>query len=154
MGWASGKAHGDSSHDKPSNQITLLRDANGDGVPEGRTVLVDHLNSPFGIAYADGSLYVGATDAILRFPFTPGQTRITAHPTVLTEFPGGPIDHHWTKDLTLSPDRSKLYVGIGSNSNTTENGIEAEKGRAQIWEVDRQTGAARPYAKDCATRTG
>lgn len=146
MGWAMAKAHGDSGPTKPTNQITLLRDANGDDLAESRTVLIGHLNSPFGIAYADGALYIGATDAILRVPFTPGQTSITARATVLTELPGGPIDHHWTKDLTLSPDGTKLYVGIGSNSNITENGIEAEKGRAQIWEVDRQTGAARPYA--------
>jgi glucose/arabinose dehydrogenase len=131
---------------EPSNRITLLRDADGDGVPELRTVLIDHIFSPFGVVYADNMLYVAATDAILRYPFTPGQTRITARPTVLTPLPGGPIDHHWTKSLTLSPDGKLIYVTVGSNSNITENGIEAEKGRAAVWEVDRATGRARPFA--------
>jgi glucose/arabinose dehydrogenase len=146
MAWAMSRSHGDSGPKRPSNQITLLRDADGDGVPESRSVLLGHLNSPFGIAYADGSLYVGNTDAIVRYSFTPGQTRIDSAGTVLTPLPGGPIDHHWTKDLTLSPDGARLYVGIGSNSNITENGMEAEKGRAAIWEIDRRSGAAREYA--------
>ena len=147
MGWAMSMAHGGSDGKQPpTNQITLLRDANGDGMPEMRSVLVDDLFSPFGIAYADGTLYVANTDAIVTYPFTPGETRITAKPRLLTRLPGGPIDHHWTKDLTLSPDGSKLYAGVGSNSNITENGIEAEKGRAAIWEIDRKTGAAREYA--------
>ena len=130
----------------PTNRITLLRDADGDGVPEVRSVLLDNLFSPFGVVFVDGALYVAATDAILRYPFTPGQTRITAPPTRLTELPGGPIDHHWTKSLTASPDGALLYVTIGSNSNITENGMEAERGRAQVWEVDRASGRARPFA--------
>jgi glucose/arabinose dehydrogenase len=109
-------------------------------------VLLDHLFSPFGVVYADGYLYVAATDAIIRYPFTPGQTRISAPGTILTRLPGGPIDHHWTKSLTLSPDGSLLYVGVGSNSNIVENGFEAEHGRAAIWEVDRATGRAREFA--------
>jgi glucose/arabinose dehydrogenase len=131
---------------KGESRITLLRDADGDGKPELRTVLIDHLNAPFGVALVGSDLYVANTDAILRFPYQTGQTRITAKPVVLTELPGGPIDHHWTKSLVASPDGSKLYVGIGSNSNITENGIEAEHERARIWEVDRLTGAHRPYA--------
>jgi glucose/arabinose dehydrogenase len=138
-------SHG-SAEQSPSNRITLLRDADGDGVPEARSVLIDHLFSPFGVVYADGYLYVAATDAIIRYPFTPGQTRITAPGTILTRLPGGPIDHHWTKSLTLSPDGSLLYVGVGSNSNIVENGLEAEHGRAAIWEVDRATGRAREFA--------
>jgi glucose/arabinose dehydrogenase len=130
----------------PSNRITLIRDANGDGVPEVRTVLLDHLYSPFGVAFADNYLYVAATNAILRYPFTPGQTRITAPPTILTLLPGGPIDHHWTKSLTLSPDGKLLYATVGSNSNITENGLEAERDRASVWEVDRATGRARIFA--------
>ncbi|HEX8445953.1 MAG TPA: sorbosone dehydrogenase family protein [Sphingomonas sp.] len=129
----------------PTNQITLLRDADGDGVPEQRSVLIAKLNSPFGVVYADNHLYVAATDAILRYPFTPGQTRITAAPVRLTELPGGPIDHHWTKSLTLSPDGTLLYATVGSNSNITENGMEAEKNRAAVWEVERATGRARVY---------
>ncbi len=131
---------------KGGNRITLLRDANGDGVPELTTVLVDHLHSPYGVVWVAGTLYVANTDAILAFPFTPGQTRITAPGTELTELPAGPIDHHWTKSLVASADGTKLYVGVGSNSNITENGIDAEEGRAAIYEVDRLTGAKRVYA--------
>lgn len=131
---------------KGGNRITLLRDANGDGVPEMRTVLVDHLHSPYGVVWVAGTLYVANTDAILAFPFTPGQTRIAAPGVKLTELPAGPINHHWTKSMVASPDGSKLYVGVGSNSNITENGMDAEEGRAAIYEVDRATGAKRIYA--------
>jgi glucose/arabinose dehydrogenase len=131
---------------KGGNRITLLRDANGDGVPELKTVLVDHLHSPYGVAWIAGKLYVADTDAILAFPFTPGQTRITVPGVRLTDLPAGPIDHHWTKSMVASPDGSKLYVGVGSNSNITENGMTAEEGRAAIYEVDRATGAKRIYA--------
>ncbi|TWB39734.1 PQQ-dependent sugar dehydrogenase [Nitrospirillum pindoramense] len=131
---------------KDSNRITLLRDADGDGVPETRTVFLDHLNSPFGVALVGGDLYVADTDAILRYPYTEGETRMTAEGTPLTPLPGGPIDHHWTKSLLASQDGTRLYVGVGSNSNITENGLEAEKNRAAIWEVDRATGRWRIYA--------
>ena len=131
---------------KGGNRITLLRDANGDGVPELKTVLLDHLHSPYGVAWVSGTLYVANTDAILAFPFTPGQTKITEAGVKLTDLPAGPIDHHWTKAMVASPDGSKLYVGVGSNSNITENGMAAEDGRAAIYEVDRLTGAKRIYA--------
>ena len=131
---------------KGGNRITLLRDTNGDGVPELRTVLVDHLHSPYGVAWVAGTLYVANTDAILAFPFTPGQTRITASGTKLADLPAGPIDHHWTKSMVAGPDGTKLYVGVGSNSNITENGMAAEEGRAAIYEVDRLTGAKRIFA--------
>jgi glucose/arabinose dehydrogenase len=131
---------------KGGNRITLLRDANGDGVPELKTVLVDHLHSPYGIAYVDGKLYVANTDAIMVFPFTPGQTAINVAGTKLTDLPAGQINHHWTKSMVASPDGSKLYVGVGSNSNITENGMDVEEGRACIYEVDRLTGAKRIYA--------
>jgi glucose/arabinose dehydrogenase len=131
---------------KGGNRITLLRDANGDGIPELKTVLVDHLHSPYGVAWVAGTLYVADTDAILAFPFTPGQTRIRAPGVKLADLPAGPIDHHWTKALVASGDGSKLYVGVGSNSNITENGMDAEEGRAAIYEVDRATGAKRIYA--------
>ncbi|MEP9360206.1 sorbosone dehydrogenase family protein [Sphingomonas sp. KR3-1] len=143
VGFIQGFGH---SKVKAESRITLLRDVDGDGKPELRSVLIDHLNAPFGVALVGSDLYVANTDAILCFPYHTGQTRITAKPTLLTELPGGPIDHHWTKSLVASPDGSKLYVGIGSNSNITENGIEAEHERARIWEVDRLTGAHRPYA--------
>jgi glucose/arabinose dehydrogenase len=145
MGWMQSYASGGASPG-PTNRITLLRDADGDGTPEVRTLFIDHLNSPYGVALVGGDLYVAATDALLRFPYREGETSITEPPTVLTELPGGPIDHHWTKSLAASPDGSKLYVGVGSNSNIVENGLEAERWRAAIWEVDRATGAHRIYA--------
>src|SRR3984893_13039594 len=98
---------------KDANRITLLRDTNGDGVPELRTVFLDHLNSPFGVTLVGHDLYVADTDAIVRYPYQDGQTSITAPGTRLTDLPGGPIDHHWTKALLASPDGSKLYVGVG-----------------------------------------
>jgi glucose/arabinose dehydrogenase len=137
-----------------SNRITLLRDTNGDGVPETRSVLLDHLHSPFGVALVGNDLYVANTDAIVRYPYNEGDTKITAPGVTLTELPGGPIDHHWTKDLVASPDGSKLYVGIGSNSNITENGMEAERDRAMIWEVDRATGAHRIFASGLRNPNG
>jgi glucose/arabinose dehydrogenase len=146
MDWMESRAHGGSGGGGPSNRLLLYRDANGDGKPEAHTVLVDHLNAPFGVVVQNGYLYVADTDALLRYPFTPGQTKITAKPTLVTELPGGPIDHHWTKDLTASPDGSKLYVSIGSNSNIQERGPTAEQGRAQIWEVDPKTGEHHMYA--------
>jgi glucose/arabinose dehydrogenase len=137
-----------------ANRITLLRDSNGNGVPELRSVFLDHLNSPFGVALVGHYLYVANTDAIVRYPYEDGQTFITDKGTKLTDLPGGPIDHHWTKTLLASPDGSKLYVGVGSNSNIAENGMEAERERAAIWEVDVATGAHRVYASGVRNPTG
>jgi glucose/arabinose dehydrogenase len=137
-----------------SNRITLLRSTKGDGKPDVRTVFIDHLYSPFGVALVGNDLYVANTDAILKFPYTPGETSITQPGTVLTPLPGGPIDHHWTKSLVASEDGSKLYVGVGSNSNITENGIGAEFERAAIWEVDRATGAHRIFASGLRNPNG
>jgi glucose/arabinose dehydrogenase len=136
------------------NRITLLRDANGDGRPELRTIFLDHLNAPFGVRLVGNTLYVADTDALLQFHYTPGQTRIAERGKVLTSLPGGPIDHHWTKSLAASPDGTKLFVGVGSNSNITENGIGAELDRAAIWEVDRATGYKRLYASGMRNPTG
>jgi len=129
-----------------SNRITLLRDTNGDGKPIIRSIFLDHLHSPFGVALVGNDLYVADTDALRRYPYTEGETKITDPGTVLTPLPGGPIDHHWTKSLLASADGTKLYVGVGSNSNITENGMGAEYERAAIWEVDRATGAHRLFA--------
>lgn len=137
-----------------SNRITLLRDADGDGIAEIHEVFLDHLNSPFGVVLVGSDLYVANTDAIMRYPYKQGETKITDPGTVLTELPGGPIDHHWTKSLTASDDGSILYVGVGSNSNITENGIQAEKDRAAIWEVDRQTGRHRIFASGLRNPNG
>jgi glucose/arabinose dehydrogenase len=125
-----------SSQIGPTNRITLLRDVDGDGRPELQSVLLDQLNSPFGIVLVGSDLYVAETDKIVRYPFTPGQTRITARGQKVIDLPAGLINHHWTKSLTASPDGSKLYVGVGSNSNVQERGPEAETNRAAIWEVD------------------
>lgn len=144
VGWVQSLATGGGG--EASNRITLLRDADGDGVAETREVFLDHLKSPFGVALVGGDLYVANTDAIVRYPYREGDTKISDPGTVLTELPGGPIDHHWTKSLVASDDGSLLYVGVGSNSNITENGIEAEKNRAAIWEVDRQSGRHRIFA--------
>ena len=129
-----------------SNRITLLRDTKNTGKPDLRTVFIDHLYSPFGVALVGNDFYVADTDKILRFPYKEGDTSITAPGTVLTPLPGGPIDHHWTKSLVASEDGTKLYAGVGSNSNITENGIGAEVDRASIWEIDRATGAHRMFA--------
>jgi glucose/arabinose dehydrogenase len=143
MNWVEKKAH---SAGKAGNRIVLLRDANGDGVPELRTVFLDHLDHPFGVVLVGSDLYVANTSSVVRYPYQTGDTKITAPGVKLTDLPGGPIDHHWTKSLTASPDGTKLYAGVGSNSNITENGIGAELDRAQIWEIDRASGAHRPFA--------
>jgi glucose/arabinose dehydrogenase len=139
---------------KGSNRITLLRDSKGTGQPEIRTVFIDHLFSPFGVALVGNDLYVADTDAILKFPYTPGATSISAPGVVLTPLPGGPIDHHWTKSLVASEDGTKLYASVGSNSNITENGIGAEYERACIWEIDRATGAHRIFASGLRNPNG
>jgi glucose/arabinose dehydrogenase len=143
MNWMEKKTH---SSTEPGQRILLFRDANGDGVPDEKTVFLDKLNAPFGVVLVGSDLYVANTDAVVRYPYTTGQRKITAAGVKLCDLPGGPIDHHWTKSLTASPDGSKLYAGVGSNSNITENGIQAEVGRASIWEIDRATGAHREYA--------
>lgn len=139
---------------KDANRITLLRDTKGDGTPDVRSVFLDNLKSPFGVALVGHHLYVADTDAIIRYPYEDGETSITAPGVKLTDLPGGPIDHHWTKSLVASPDGTKLYVGVGSNSNIAENGMEAERERAAIWEVDIKTGAHRIYASGTRNPTG
>ena len=147
MGWIEAMAHGGGgAAAAESNRVLLLRDTNGDGKPESQTVLVEHLNSPFGIAQVGDSLYVADTDALLRFPFKPGDTRVGGPAVKVTDLPAGPINHHWTKSLTANADGSRLYVGVGSNSNAMERGVMAETDRAAIWEVDPGTGAHRVFA--------
>ena len=137
-----------------SNRITLLRDTRGNGVPDTQSVFLDHLNSPFGVALVGNDLYVANTDAIVRYSYHEGDTKISEPGTMLTPLPGGPIDHHWTKSLVASPDGSLLYVGVGSNSNITENGMEAEHNRANILEVDRATGRFRIFASGLRNPNG
>jgi glucose/arabinose dehydrogenase len=130
---------------KGGNRLTLLRDADGDGKYELKTVFADNLNAPYGLAYANGKLYVANQDALVRFDYTDGQTKASGAPTTVTELPSK-INHHWTKSLAITPDGNTLYVGIGSNSNVTERGMEVELDRATIWQIDARTGAHKPYA--------
>jgi len=130
---------------KGGNRLTLLRDADGDGTYELKTVFAENLNAPYGLAYADGKLYVANQDALVRFDYTDGQTKASAAPTKLADLPSA-INHHWTKSLAISDDGRYLYVGIGSNSNVTERGMEVEIDRAMVWQIDAQTGAHKPYA--------
>ncbi|RCL20914.1 sorbosone dehydrogenase [Pseudomonas sp. AFG_SD02_1510_Pfu_092] len=130
---------------KGGNRLTLLRDADGDGRYEMQTVFAENLNAPYGLAFADGKLYVANQDALVRFDYKDGQTQADGPPKKVTDLPAQ-INHHWTKALTISPDGRYLYVGIGSNSNITERGLEVESDRAMVWQVDAETGAHRPYA--------
>ena len=135
-----------------ANRITLLRDSDGDGVADTRSILLSGLNSPFGMALIGDRLFVANADAVLSFPYRPGDTVITAPPTKLLDLPGGPINHHWTKNLLASADGGKLYVSVGSNSNVAEKGMTVEIGRAAIWEVEVKTGAHTSLPAACATR--
>ena len=137
-----------------ANRITLLRDADGDGIAETRTTFLENLHSPFGMALVGNALYVANSDAVLRFDYQNGQTTLTGQGTKLVDLPAGPINHHWTKNIIASPDGSKLYVTVGSNSNVGENGMAAEAGRAAIWEVDRLTGAHRVFASGLRNPNG
>ncbi|AZF64291.1 PQQ-dependent sugar dehydrogenase [Pseudomonas sp. LF135] len=130
---------------KGGNRLTLLRDADGDGTYELKTVFAENLNAPYGLAYADGKLYVANQDALVRFDYADGQTKASGPPTTITDLPAQ-INHHWTKSLAVSEDGRQLYVGIGSNSNITERGMEVEIDRAMVWQIDAATGAHKPYA--------
>jgi glucose/arabinose dehydrogenase len=127
------------------DRLTLLRDADGDGVYEGRTVFAENLNAPYGLALVGNRLYVANQDALVRFDYQPGQTRASGPPVEVTRLPSL-YNHHWTKALAASPDGRFLYVGIGSNSNITEDGLIAEQDRAVVWQVDAETGAHRQFA--------
>jgi glucose/arabinose dehydrogenase len=127
------------------NRLTLLRDADGDGTYETRGIFAEGLNAPYGLALANGAIYVANQDALVRFSYADGQTEAAGPPEMVTPLPSA-INHHWTKALTASPDGRFLYVGIGSNSNITERGMAAEVDRAVIWQIDAETGAHRRYA--------
>ena len=127
------------------NRITLLRDRDGDGQTDLQTSFIDGLDAPYGLAFVDGKIYVANQGNLVSFDYTEGATRIDGPGTEVTKLPSV-INHHWTKAMTASPDGSKLYVGIGSNSNVGERGMDVEEDRAVIWEIDRQTGANRIFA--------
>ncbi len=139
---------------KSPNRITLLRDANGDGVAEVKTTLLSGLNSPFGMSLIGDTLYVANTDAVMAFPYGAGETSITAKGRKVADLPGGPINHHWTKNILASPDGTTLYATSGSNSNVGENGMEAEINRAAILSIDVKTGATRVFASGIRNPNG
>ncbi|WP_426205047.1 PQQ-dependent sugar dehydrogenase [Pseudomonas sp. TWP3-1] len=154
-GWVMEKVMGRAGAGVPSpNRITLLRDADHDGVAETRTVFLQNLNSPFGMTLVGNDLYVADTDRLLRFHYEAGATEIKTQPIKVVDLPGGTLNHHWTKNVIASKDGSKLYVTVGSNSNVGENGLDKEEGRAAIWEVDRATGNHRIFASGIRNPNG
>ncbi|HEX6144850.1 MAG TPA: sorbosone dehydrogenase family protein [Geminicoccaceae bacterium] len=154
-GWVMGLLMEKAGAAVPSaDRITLLRDADGDGEVETRSVFLDDLHSPFGMTLVGDDFYVANTDALVRFPYGEGQTRIEASGEKVADLPAGPINRHWTKSVVASPDGALLYVGVGSNSNVAENGITAERGRAAIWEVEPATGRHRVFASGLRNPVG
>jgi len=146
-GWVMRKVMQRAGAGVPSaDRITLLRDADGDGRAETRTVFIDGLVSPFGMALVDHELYIADTDALLELAYAPGDLQASGEATRLAALPAGPLNHHWTKNLIASADGSTLYVAVGSNSNAAEHGIGYEEGRAAIWAFDRASGQGRPFA--------
>jgi glucose/arabinose dehydrogenase len=154
-GWIAGLILGQAGAAVPSaNRITLLRDSDGDGVAETRTVFLKDLNSPFGMALIGGDFYVANTDAIVRFPYEEGETEITAEGEKIADLPAGQLNHHWTKSLIASPDGKRLYATVGSNSNVGENGLDREYQRAGILEVDLATRSVRVFASGLRNPNG
>ena len=146
-GWLMAEVKERTGNGVPSaDRITLLRDADGDGAVELRAVFLEGLRSPFGMALVGSDFYVANTDALWRFPYRGGETGIDAPGAKVADLPAGAINRHWTKGLLASPDGTRLYVAVGSNSNAGEHGLEAEERRAAILEVDPATGRARVFA--------
>ena len=154
-GWVAGMVLKRAGAAAPTaNRITLLRDADGDGVAETREAFLENLNSPFGMALVGNDFYVANADAIVRFPYKDGETKITEQGVKVIDLPGGPINHHWTKNILASRDGKHLYVTVGSNSNVGENGLDAEKDRAAIHELDLATGKMRLFASGLRNPNG
>ena len=126
--------------EKSADRITLLRDTDGDGVADTRSAFLENLHSPFGMALVGDTLYVANTDAVIAFPYAAGATRVDGPARKLADLPAGPLNHHWTRSLVASRDGRKLYVGVGSNSNVAEHGMDVEHGRASVWEIDAASG--------------
>ena len=137
-----------------ANRITLLQDLDGDGVAESRTEYLSGLNSPFGMALAGQNLYVADTDALLRFPYVAGAKHVAIQGALVTPLPAGTRNHHWTKNVIVSADGSKLFVTVGSNSNVAEHGMDIEAQRASIWEVDAATGEHQIFASGLRNPNG
>ena len=136
-----------------ANRITLLRDADGDGVAELRTPFLTGLYSPFGMALVGSTLYVANADAVVAFPYSEGATRMDSAPRKVADLPAG-RNHHWTKSLVASRDGKRLYVGVGSNSNVADHGMAEEENRAAILEIDPATGATRVFASGLRNPVG
>ena len=152
--WASGLVMKRAGSGEPSaDRITLLRDTNGDGVADTRTVFLKNLKSPYGMVLVGNELFVANADALVRFPYEAGATAISAAPAKVLDLPAG-INHHWTKNVIASADGAKLYVSVGSNSNVGENGLDKEEGRAAIWEIDRRSGSHRIFASGLRNPNG
>jgi glucose/arabinose dehydrogenase len=137
-----------------ANRITLLRDGDGDGVAETQTAFLQGLSSPFGMALVGDQLYVANADAVVRYQYTDGATQLSGAPVKVTDLPGPPLNHHWTKNVIASGDGSRLYVTVGSNSNVAENGMENETNRAAVLEVDPATGRSRLFASGLRNPVG
>ena len=153
--WITGKFMALAGAGAPSaDRITLLRDTNGDGIADQRFAFLENLHSPFGMALIGNTFYVANTDAIVTFPYQNGDTKITAPPVNLIDLPSQSPNYHWTKNIIASPDGSKLYATVGSNSNIGENGMEIEEGRAAIWEVDTKSGQHRIFASGLRNPNG
>ena len=152
--WIAGKLMAKGGAAVPSpNKIILLRDTNGDGIADEQHVFLKDLNSPFGMSLIGNSFYVANADKIVKFSYTTGQTEITSAPIKVIDLPSG-RNHHWTKNIIASPDGSKMYVSIGSNSNIAEHSMDDEKDRAAIWEVDLKTGSHRIFASGLRNPNG
>jgi glucose/arabinose dehydrogenase len=137
-----------------ADRITLLRDADGDGEAEVRSVFLDNLTSPFGMVLVGDELYIANTDALVKVAYHSGDVKAAGAVTKVAELPGGPLNHHWTKNVVANRDGSKLYVSVGSNSNVAEHGMQHEEGRAAIWEFDRASGKGRIYASGLRNPVG
>lgn len=154
-GWVMDKVMTKAGAGVPSaNRIMLLRDSDHDGIADTNTVLLDGLMSPFGMALVGDELYVANADAVVKFPYVTGDLKITAPGTKVVDLPGGPLNHHWTKNIIANTDGTKLYVTVGSNSNVGEGGMDIEVGRAAIWEVDVKTAAHRLFAEGLRNPNG
>lgn len=154
-GFAMGLFMGRAGAEVPSaNRITLLRDADGDGVAEIRSAFLENLNSPFGMTLSNSILYVANTDAVMAFDYTEGEMKIASPGRKIADLPAGPINHHWTKDVIANPEGTKLYATVGSNSNVAENGMEAETNRAAVLEIDLASKDVRLFASGLRNPNG
>ena len=154
-GWVMGKVMARAGAGVPSpNRIVLLKDADGDGVAEAKSIFIDHLQSPFGMVLVGQDLYVANADAVVKFPYKENSLNITGPGVKVADLPGGPLNHHWTKNIIANPDGTKLYVTVGSNSNVAEHGMDVEKERAAILEFDIKSGDRRIFASGLRNPNG